>query len=213
VTLEGVRSASFRLRTPAGEADVRLGLPGLYNVYNALAAAALATALEVPLPGVVSGLEETVTLSLNGAGPRTPAEATRELRILLVKNPAGANEVLRTLALEPGEHDLLVVLNDNIADGRDVSWIWDVDFELLAGRIRRVMCSGTRAAELAVRLKYAGVDTARIRVQDEVERALRDASADRPAIDTPLYALPTYTAMLSLRELLVARGEASSAWS
>jgi UDP-N-acetylmuramyl tripeptide synthase len=106
-----------------------------------------------------------------------------------------------------------VVLNDNIADGRDVSWIWDVDFELLAGRIRRVMCSGTRAAELAVRLKYAGVDTARIRVQDEVERALRDASADRPAIDTPLYALPTYTAMLSLRELLVARGEASSAWS
>ena len=61
----------------------------------------------------------------------------RELRILLVKNPAGANEVLRTLALEPGEHDLLGVLNDNIADGRDVSWIWDADFELLAGRVRR----------------------------------------------------------------------------
>jgi UDP-N-acetylmuramyl tripeptide synthase len=222
VTLEGVRSARFRLHTPAGEADVRLGLPGLYNVYNALAAAALATALEVPLASVVSGLEgtraafgraETVTLSLNGAGPRSPAAATRELRILLVKNPAGANEVLRTLALEPGEHDLLGVLNDNIADGRDVSWIWDVDFELLAGRIRRVTCSGTRAAELAVRLKYAGVDTARISVQGEVERALGDASADRPATDTPLYALPTYTAMLSLRDLLVARGEASSAWS
>ena len=71
--------------------------------------------------------------------------AGRELRILLVKNPAGANEVLRTLALEPGEHDLLGVLNDNIADGRDVSWIWDADFELLAGRVRRVTCSGTRA--------------------------------------------------------------------
>jgi UDP-N-acetylmuramyl tripeptide synthase len=220
VTLEGVRSARFRLRTPAGDADVKLALPGLYNVYNALAAAALACALEVPLPNIVAGLSgtraafgraESVTVSVNGAG--TPAGALRELRIMLVKNPAGANEVLRTLALEPGEHDLLVVLNDNIADGRDVSWIWDVDFELLARRIRRVTCSGTRAAELAVRLKYAEVDTARIHVQGDVERALREASADRPANDTPLYALPTYTAMLSLRELLVARGEASSAWS
>ncbi|HWX96934.1 MAG TPA: MurT ligase domain-containing protein [Solirubrobacteraceae bacterium] len=221
VRLEGVRSARFRLHTPAGEADVQLALPGLYNVYNALAAAALACALEVPLAGIVAGLAgaraafgraESVTLSVNGAG-HAEAGGSRELRILLVKNPAGANEVLRTLALEPGEHDLLVILNDNIADGRDVSWIWDVDFELLADRIRRVTCSGTRAAELALRLKYAGVDTARIRAQDDIERALRDASADRPAGDTPLYALPTYTAMLSLRELLVARGEASSAWS
>ena len=77
------------------------------------------------------------------AGANGAPAAPRELRILLVKNPAGANEVLRTLALEPGEHDLLGVLNDNIADGRDVSWIWDADFELLAGRMRRVTCSGT----------------------------------------------------------------------
>jgi UDP-N-acetylmuramyl tripeptide synthase len=222
VTLEGVRSARFRLRTPAGEADVELGLPGLYNVYNALAAAALASALELPLSSIVAGLSTTraafgraelVTLSVNGAGGTAPAGGSRELRIMLVKNPAGANEVLRTLALEPGEHDLLVVLNDNIADGRDVSWIWDVDFELLADRIRRLTCSGTRAAEAAVRMKYAGLDTARIHVQEDLERALSEASADRPADDAPLYALPTYTAMLSLRELLVARGEASSAWS
>jgi UDP-N-acetylmuramyl tripeptide synthase len=221
VRLEGVRSASFRLITPAGEADVKLALPGLYNVYNALGAAALASAMDVPLQSVVSGLEgtraafgraESVTVSLNGlAAPG--AAGSRELRILLVKNPAGANEVLRTLALEAGEHDLLIVLNDNIADGRDVSWIWDVDFELLAGRIRRVTCSGTRAVELALRLKYAGIDTDRIHVRDDIEPALREASADRSSADAPLYALPTYTAMLSLRELLVARGEASSAWS
>jgi len=223
VTLEGVRAARFTLRTPAGEAQVALGLPGLYNVYNALAAAALASALEVPLADIVAGLQsakaafgraETVTLGLAGAagGPGGPA-ARRELRILLVKNPAGANEVLRTLGLEPGEHDLLGVLNDNIADGRDVSWIWDADFELLAGRVRRAMCSGTRAAELAVRLKYAGIDPARIRVQPDLALALREAAGDRPEGDAPLYALPTYTAMLSLRELLVARGEASSAWA
>jgi lipid II isoglutaminyl synthase (glutamine-hydrolysing) len=145
--------------------------------------------------------------------------ATRELRILLVKNPAGANEVLRTLALEPGEHDLLGVLNDHIADGRDVSWIWDADFELLSGRVRRATCSGTRAADLAARLKYAGIDPARIDVREDLADALRTAAADRPTdddsevTDAPLFALPTYTAMLALRELLVTRGEASSAWS
>jgi UDP-N-acetylmuramyl tripeptide synthase len=224
VTLEGVRSARFTLRTPAGKAEVSLGLPGLYNVYNALAAAALASTLGVALPSIVAGLSgtraafgraESVTLSLDGAsaGPQAPAQRRRELRILLVKNPAGANEVLRTLALEPGEHDLLAVLNDKIADGRDVSWIWDADFELLSSRIRRVTCSGNRAADLAVRLKYAGVEEARIHVQRDLERALREAADDRPEGDSPLYALPTYTAMLSLRELLVARGEASSAWA
>jgi lipid II isoglutaminyl synthase (glutamine-hydrolysing) len=235
VTLEGVRGARFTLGTPAGKAEVALTLPGLYNVYNALAAAALATALEVSLEHIVAGLQgtraafgraETVRLlpaarptARSVAGETVEAEdrvATvgRELRIMLVKNPTGANEVLRTLALEPGEHDLLGVLNDNIADGRDVSWIWDADFELLAGRIRRVTCSGTRAPELAVRLKYAGVDPARIHVQPELSPALREAAADNPAgADVPLYALPTYTAMLSLRELLAARGEVRGAWS
>jgi UDP-N-acetylmuramyl tripeptide synthase len=223
VTLEGVRAARFSLRTPAGEAELALGLPGLYNVYNALAAAALTTALEVPLETIVAGLEdaravfgraETLTLSLRGSGTDgggLPQE--RKLQILLIKNPSGANEVLRTLALEPGQHDLLGVLNDNIADGRDVSWIWDADFERLAGRVGRVTCSGTRAPELAVRLKYAGIDPDRIYVQADLPLALREAAGRAPDGDAPLYALPTYTAMLALRELLVARGEASSAWS
>jgi lipid II isoglutaminyl synthase (glutamine-hydrolysing) len=220
VRLEGVRRAHFTLRTPTGEAAIELALPGLYNVYNALAAAALATALEVPLESIAAGLAattaafgraESVTLAVTGEGVR--ASATRELRILLVKNPAGANEVLRTLALEPGEHDLLGVLNDHIADGHDVSWVWDADFELLAGRVRLVTCSGTRAADLAARLKYAGVDPSRIRLREDLSAGLREASAERPDDNAPLYALPTYTAMLELRELLVARGEASSAWS
>jgi lipid II isoglutaminyl synthase (glutamine-hydrolysing) len=225
VVLEGVRAARFTLHTPAGEAQVALALPGLYNVYNALAAAALACALQIPLQSILAGLTqtraafgraETVVLkpTTNGAGPdASGGGAPRELRILLVKNPAGANEVLRTLALEPGEHDVLGVLNDRIADGRDVSWIWDADFELLAGRIRRFTCSGTRAPELAVRMKYAGVDPARIAIEPDLGAALSLAAAERPDAQTPLYALPTYTAMLSLRELLVARGEASSSWA
>jgi lipid II isoglutaminyl synthase (glutamine-hydrolysing) len=211
VVLEGVRAAGFALSTPDGEAEVKLALPGLYNVYNALAAAALATALDVSLETIVAGLQSTraafgraETVTVNG----------RETRILLVKNPAGANEVLRTLVLEPGEHDVLGVLNDNIADGRDVSWIWDADYELLAGRVRRVTCAGTRAPELAVRLKYAGIDPKRISVRPDLVDALVQAADDKPSPGdgAPLYALPTYTAMLALRELLVRRGEASSSW-
>ena len=239
VVLEGVRAARFTLHTPSGQAQVALALPGLYNVYNALAAAALACALQIPLERILAGLQqtraafgraETIILkptssgAVSGAGrtgtstvagtaASAAASAPRELRILLVKNPAGANEVLRTLALEPGEHDVLGVLNDKIADGRDVSWIWDADFELLAGRIRRFTCSGSRAPELAVRMKYAGVERARIAIEPDLDRALSRAAADRPDEQRPLYALPTYTAMLSLRELLVARGEASSSWA
>ncbi len=224
VRLEGVRAARFTLHTPAGAAEVALPLPGLYNVYNALAAAALAYALDVPLDTIVAGLRST--RAAFGRAERLTIDG-RELRILLIKNPAGANEVLRTLVLESGEHDLLGVLNDNIADGRDVSWIWDADFELLAGRVRRATCSGTRAAELAVRLKYAGVDPARIDVQPELATALSTAvgeeeeeeeeeeetaeGAPAPGPRAPLYALPTYTAMLALRDLLAERGVTGSA--
>jgi lipid II isoglutaminyl synthase (glutamine-hydrolysing) len=209
VVLEGVRAARFQLHVPSGSAEVRIALPGLYNVYNALAAAALACALEVPLEEIVGGLQ-----GARAAFGRAEVASYggRELRILLVKNPAGANEVLRTLALEAGSHDLLGVLNDDTADGRDVSWIWDADFELLAERIRAVTCSGTRAAELALRMKYAGVPVQRIHVEERLVEGLRVASGDGGCAE-PLYALPTYTAMLELRELLAARGEAPSSWA
>lgn len=206
ITLRGTRGARFRLTTPADEGWVELPLPGLYNVYNALAAAALCRALGVPFAEIVSGLEQVAaafgraeTIALDG----------RDLSILLIKNPAGANEVLRTLALEPGEIDLLAVLNDNVADGRDISWVWDADFELLAGRVRRVTCSGTRAAELALRFKYAGVDPERLVVVPQLEAALDEARRDG---EGTLFALPTYTALLSLKDLLAQRGHAPEYW-
>ncbi len=133
----------------------------------------------------------------------------RELAILLIKNPAGANEVLRTLALDAGEHDVFAVLNDRTADGHDVSWVWDADFELVADRVRRVTCSGTRAAELAVRLKYAGVPSERLHVVPPLADGLDAALAGG---EGRLVALPTYTAMLELRELLVSRGAAKGSF-
>jgi lipid II isoglutaminyl synthase (glutamine-hydrolysing) len=206
VRLNGTRDAAFTLRIGGQRATVRLPLPGLYNVYNALGAAALCHAIDVPFDEVTAGLQ-TVEAAFGRA--ETIQLDGRPLSILLIKNPAGANEVLRTLALEDGPLDLLAVLNDNVADGRDVSWVWDADFELLAGRVRRVTCAGTRAGELAVRLKYAGVEPERLAVVPELERALDAARANS---DGPLYALPTYTALLALRELLARRGAAPDYW-
>ena len=101
------------------------------------------------------------------------------------------------------------MLNDRTADGRDVSWVWDADWEVLAPHVRRMTCSGTRAAELALRMKYAGVEPERLLVADGLEQGLDAALADG---DGPLYALPTYTALIELRELLARRGQAKDYW-
>jgi UDP-N-acetylmuramyl tripeptide synthase len=206
LTAHGERVGASAGRAPLAGRRVELPLPGLYNVYNALGAAALTLRLGVPLADVVAGLEAVApafgraeTLDLDG----------RPASLLLVKNPAGANEVLRTLALEAGGLDLLGVLNDRIADGRDVSWVWDADWELLAPRVARMTCSGTRAAELALRMKYAGLPTERLTVVEELEAGLDHALAGGTG---PLYIVPTYTALLELRELLTRRGQAEAYW-
>jgi lipid II isoglutaminyl synthase (glutamine-hydrolysing) len=206
VQLEGMEASRIELRTPQGELSLRLPLPGLYNVYNAVAASATALELGVPLGTVGEALE-----GFSGAFGRVETIAVdgRRVSILLIKNPAGANEVLRTLTLEEEQLDLWMALNDGIADGRDVSWIWDADFEVLAGRVRRVTCSGTRAEEMALRLKYAGID-AQLDVDRDLGGSLDSAVAN--AAGERVYALPTYTALLELRDLLSDRGLAKR-WS
>jgi lipid II isoglutaminyl synthase (glutamine-hydrolysing) len=194
--------------TPAGELDLELPLPGLYNVYNALAA--IAAAIEL---GVAT---ERITTSLGTARPAFGRVDTLEIgekraSILLIKNPVGANEVLRTLRLEAagGKLDLWIGLNDGIADGRDVSWIWDADFELLAETTRGVVCAGRRAAEMALRMKYAGFSPSAIEVEPEIEASFDRALA---AASGRLFALPTYTALLELHKLLAGRGLAREFW-
>jgi UDP-N-acetylmuramyl tripeptide synthase len=207
ITLHGTHAATFMLVTPTARRSVLLKLPGLYNVYNALAATALCLSLGVSVDDVVAGLEGA-TAAFGRAETVKLGDAT--MQILLIKNPAGANEILRTLGLESDQLDVLAVLNDNIADGRDVSWIWDADFELLSPHVRRITCAGTRAAELAVRLKYAGVSGDALAVVPELplalDRAVADAAGDR------VYAIPTYTALLALRAELSARGHVARYW-
>jgi UDP-N-acetylmuramyl tripeptide synthase len=207
IALAGTRAAHFRLRSPQGSAGVSLPLPGVYNVYNALGAAALCLELGVELPLVAAGLQ-AVTAAFGRA--ERVAIGTVELAILLVKNPAGANEVLRTLALDGDDIDVLAILNDGIADGRDVSWIWDADFELLDGTARRVTCAGRRAAELAVRLKYAGLPSDRLDVIPPLPQALDAATEAAPS--GRLFVLPTYTALLELRDELARRGHTEPFW-
>ena len=206
VELRGMEGSDVLVRTPSGRVEVALPLPGLYNVYNALGATAAALELGAGLDDVKAGLEGMAAVF--GRVERLRLAGT-EVAILLVKNPAGANEVLRTVRLEEGPLDLWMALNDGIADGRDVSWVWDADFEVLAGRARRVTCSGTRAEEMALRLKYAGID-APLDVDRDLGRSLDAAVA--AAGGRRLFALPTYTALLELRDLLADRG-AAPRWS
>jgi len=198
IKLNGVSGSSFLLTTPQGTSQIELSLPGLYNVYNAVGAAALCFALGAGQEAIASALNGTQAAF--GRAERLPAGG-REVVILLIKNPAGATEVVRTLALEPAPLDLLMVLNDRIADGRDVSWIWDAEFEVVADKVGALVCAGTRAQELALRMKYAGVAEGRIVSATDLRKALSLAlGKGDPA--RPLYALPTYTAMLELRRLL-----------
>jgi lipid II isoglutaminyl synthase (glutamine-hydrolysing) len=211
IELDGTRRSEFDLVTVVGRARVELPLPGLYNVYNALGAAALCLELGIALETVVAGLGD-VRAAFGRAERISIGDV--EVQLLLMKNPAGANEILRTLMLEPDELDVLAVLNDRTADGHDISWVWDADFEVLAGRARRVVCAGTRAAELAVRLKYAGVPADRLRVVGPLARALDEAVSDAEMGSRPprLYVLPTYTALLELRQELAERGHAVRFW-
>ena len=207
IELRGLAASRFRLDTTAGALDVELALPGLYNVYNATAAASLALALGASLTDIRTGLE-TFNAAF-GRFERVPA-GRKTIVVLLIKNPAGANEVLRTL--ETGVPPVLVLaLNDAIADGQDVSWIWDVDFEPILEHVGRVVASGERAAELALRLRYGGLPGDRLEVEPSLERAL-DRGLELVDAGTELVVLPTYTAMLALREILSARGLVRPYW-
>jgi UDP-N-acetylmuramyl tripeptide synthase len=208
IELHGMDGSTVEVRTPGGELRLELPLPGLYNVYNALAAIAAALELGIEPARIAPALG-----AMRGAFGRveTIVVGEKSTSILLIKNPAGTNEVLRTLELEAGEAklDLWIALNDRIADGRDVSWIWDADFELLAGAVRRVTCAGTRAPEMALRLKYAGWPAEAIQVEPAIERSLDKALTEAPQ---RLFALPTYTALLELHKVLSSRGLTQEFW-
>ena len=197
---------TFELVTPQGTLTLALPLAGLHSIYNALGAAAAAFALGLP--------PEATVAALTGAGPAFGRQERftvggREVRVLLAKNPAGLNETVRTLAAARRPLHLLWLLNDDIQDGRDVSWIYDADIEVLAGRTATLVAGGSRADDLALRLHLGGLDPQD--VTPGVATAL-DAALDRTPEGARLDIVATYTAMLAVREVLAARSGAGHYW-
>ena len=203
-------SSEIQLRTAVASAfdPVRVPIAGLYNAYNALAALAVARALDIALP--------TAALAIANFRPafgrlEQVAVDGREMRLILVKNPAGFNAAIGAL-LETGRHPrLLAALNDRDADGRDVSWIWDADFETLAPAVEQAVVTGIRSRDLANRLKYAGVARERIEVVDAWGSAIDRAIGAAP-LGGEVVVLATYTAMQALRAELARRGHVAPFW-
>jgi len=208
IELRGLDGAAFSLVAPEGEARIELRLPGLYNVYNALGAASLALALGIGLDDVRDGLAR---FSAAFGRFERIAIGDRRVLVLLIKNPAGANEAIRTLVEGAAPTVAVIALNDGIADGRDVSWIWDVDFEPLLAGLDRLVATGSRAAELALRFAYGGLDRDRIEVVPSLDAAL-DRGLELTPPGAELTVLPTYTAMLALRGTIAARGHVTNYW-
>ncbi|MBR1659484.1 MAG: DUF1727 domain-containing protein [Oscillospiraceae bacterium] len=200
--------STVELREGGERKSARVNLPAAYNVYNAAGAYAAVRAMGLPAGAALEalgsfqcGFGRMERFDLGAAGTR----------VMLVKNPAGCDQVLRFLGTASGPMELVMLLNDNAADGTDVSWIWDAEFEVLAARpelLTRVSLGGMRAWDLYLRLKYAGVPTEKLEVERDGERlAGRIAAAA-----VPVYVMPTYTALLEFRPHLLKRCGGADFW-
>jgi UDP-N-acetylmuramyl tripeptide synthase len=193
VELMGLGGSSCDVQAEAQSQRLQLGLPGLYNLYNALAAIAASRFIGVPLADSIQALE---TFSPAFGRFEQIQISGKSGYLILMKNPVGANEILRTISQYLAGAVLVLVLNDAIADGRDVSWIWDVDFENVVTKCATVICSGTRANEMVTRMQYADVSPESIfEIPDPITAVRRAANL---ATNQPFFVLPTYTAMFEL---------------
>lgn len=214
IKLDGLAASELQIELPdGGVVRARLRIPGLYNAYNALGAVAAASAMALEPADIVEGLAGFSPAF--GRFERITIPNIGTLTLLLVKNPTGLNEVVRTLIGSGADLSAcLFALNDGIADGRDTSWIWDADIEPLLARAPALVVTGDRAAEFALRAVYGGADADSLIVEEDVEAALfllleraRDFSQHGHA-----YALVTYTAMLRMRAAISAQGWVPAYW-
>jgi len=204
-------SSTIEIKIPDGKITVKLALPGLYNIYNALAGTAAGHLLELKeedlvyvLEGFECGFGRMETLSVNGLN----------LKMILVKNPTGFNQVLKYLMTQKDKCVVGFAINDKLADGTDISWLWDVDFEILSfmqNKIRKFFVSGIRAEDMAVRLKYAGIPSDSIVIRHG-EAQLIDSMMEASKENDTVYILPTYTAMLDIRKELKKRFNLKEFW-
>jgi UDP-N-acetylmuramyl tripeptide synthase len=195
--------------TPAGTMQVRVPLPGLHNVYNAAAAIAGAFALGTLEPGTA----RSAFAGLRPAFGRLEEVSADGRRAVLsfVKNPASYNATLRLIMRRPGRKHVLAAHSNTVVDGEDFAWLWDVDLEKLVPDLAGLVVSGTRAEEVALRMKYAGANPAEVRVIPDRQAAL-DAALARVSPDEQLYILAGYTPMREIRQVMQRRGWVQPFW-
>jgi lipid II isoglutaminyl synthase (glutamine-hydrolysing) len=208
IQLNGLDSGGLNLSHGDEQIALDASLPGLYNLYNVAGAAASALTLGMPGWVVQAGVGEFKAAF--GRIERVEVE-NRHLVLVLIKNPTGFNEVLRTIAMSDMTDPVLIIINDLDADGRDVSWLWDVDAEHLADVEAPLYTAGIRSGDMAVRLKYAGIANERITPLGDLDSGIDQFIQAVPEGRTA-FILPTYTAMLRLRELLHQRGVVQMFW-
>lgn len=172
-------------------------LPGIYNVYNVLAAASIATALKISPNKILDSIRNFTPVF--GRFQKVQIK-DKKIYIFLIKNPTGASEVIKVLSAYDNIN-LLTILNDNFADGTDVSWIWDTNWEALSQKTGSLFISGTRAWDMATRLKYAGFKLSKDNVYEQITNSI-EAALSMMNKNNTLFILPTYTALLSLEQIL-----------
>ncbi len=177
--------------------NITISMPGIYNAYNALAAISVGVVMGIDFEVIKKGMENYSTVF--GRAEELLIKE-KPCLIQLIKNPIGATEVLRTVK-DAQNARLLIIINDNYADGRDVSWLWDANFELLKYHKNLITVSGVRASDMAVRLKYAGVAVENIRIIDDIKEAI-NVSVKALETNEKLFILPTYTALLDMQKIL-----------
>ncbi|MDD9149205.1 MurT ligase domain-containing protein [Sporolactobacillus sp. CQH2019] len=205
--VENVRKAEHGYQLTINQSDYILGLSGVHNIYNALAAFSVAQEIRIPIEAVREGLE---TYSVrNGRMTTYLFNHTRQV-LNLVKNPAGYNITISEVNDDPQKKQIVLFLNDFAADGEDISWIWDVDFEKFRNeKVWQIICSGTRAYDLAIRLKYAEIGEEKVRIIPNLKKAI-DQALESASLT---YYLPNYTPLEHVRSYLELRTQSDQSLS
>lgn len=179
------------------EFSVCVNMPGVYNAYNALGAITLAIKIGIATEDIISSFDGYKTVF--GRAESCILKGKNTI-IQLIKNPVGAGEVLQTV-YDDKKAKILIIINDDYADGRDVSWLWDANFDLLKDYDKKIIVSGVRYADMAVRLKYAGIKNENIILEPDIKKAMILA-LENTDIDEKLYIMPTYTALLKMQKFI-----------
>jgi len=200
VKQKGIESIKFVVNNSTKA--IKLEMPGLFNVYNSIAAYAVTKiSLDLSEKDIIFALNES-----SAAFGRSESlnYLNRDILLLLIKNPTGLNQVIQSYLLKEKDRLLVFVINDNYADGRDISWLWDAAFEDLSDYKGKIIVGGSRAYDMALRLKYAGLKGVSI---EPDESKLLEKIQKNSSKRSKVFMLPTYTAMLSIRSKIVAADE------